>query len=101
VYNGVTMGTLPHVPVHPTFPLVYHFNGMGPSHSMLNGMGNRTGIGFVVMIVFSLCLVGPSSMPNSVATYISQVAPFICWCMQLHVHVGLKVTPCLVIHMQL
>jgi hypothetical protein len=95
------MGTLPHVPVHPTFPLVYHFNGMGPSHSMLNGMGNRTGIGFVVMIVFSLCLVGPSSMPNSVATYISQVAPFICWCMQLHVHVGLKVTPCLVIHMQL
>jgi len=52
-------------------------------------------------IVFSLYLVGALGMPNSVATCISHVGPFICWCMQLHVHVGLKATPCLVIHMQL
>ncbi len=43
VYNGVVVGTLTCIPVHPTFPLVYHFNGSGafPFNLEWNGQWNR------------------------------------------------------------
>jgi hypothetical protein len=29
VYNGVAVGTLPHILVHPTFPFIFRFSGSG------------------------------------------------------------------------
>jgi hypothetical protein len=50
VHGGIIVDTLPLVLDHSWFPLRIHMGGIGFSHSMLGGMWNGIGIGFVIIL---------------------------------------------------